>query len=94
MTIAGMEIVRILQRAAWQTDAACRGMDPALWYPERGADTDPAKEICAHCPVRADCAEAGRPERFGIWGGLTERQRRRHRRVEGIPTYFHIRHVR
>jgi hypothetical protein len=66
----------------WRERAACRGQDPDLWYPERGADVSIAKAICAGCPVRADCLAfaLGNGEHHGIWGGLSERQRRRMRR--------------
>lgn len=63
----------------WQLDAACRGTDPALFFPERGEATWPAKQICAACPSRRTCLEAGMFEKFGIWGGLSEKQRRQRR---------------
>ena len=72
----------------WQEHAACRAMDPELFFPTRGAPTREAKEVCLRCPVRAECLDAamtGR-ERFGIWGGLSERERRRlrhHRALTG-----------
>ena len=65
-------------RPNWQTSAACRGLDPDLFYPGRGGDTAAAKAICAVCPVVAECLQyaiqAG--ERLGIWGGQSERDRR------------------
>lgn len=67
---------------SWQEEAACRAMDPELFFPTRGAPTREAKEVCFACPVRLECLDAalaGR-ERFGIWGGLSERERRRLRR--------------
>lgn len=63
----------------WRDDAACRGLDPAKWYPHTGERNDVAKAICAGCPVRAECLEfaiAAR-EDFGIWGGMSERERRK-----------------
>jgi WhiB family transcriptional regulator, redox-sensing transcriptional regulator len=72
--------VSVLEPAVdWKLDAACRGTDPDLFFPERGEATWPAKAICADCPVADDCLDAGMWEKFGIWGGLSERQRRRHR---------------
>lgn len=63
------------------TKAACRGADPALWYPTRGDDDPEAKAVCAGCPVREACLEyaLSAKEEFGIWGGLTafERQQLR-----------------
>lgn len=69
--------------AAWQELANCRGVDPDLFFTERGESTREAKEVCAGCAVRSECLEyaMGVPERFGIWGGLSERERRRLRLV-------------
>lgn len=66
----------------WHDDAACRGMDPELWFPRRGEPTRPAQDVCATCPVVADCLDwaLGNGEQFGIWGGTSERERRRMRR--------------
>jgi WhiB family redox-sensing transcriptional regulator len=65
-------------RPGWWFSALCRGVDPELWFPDRGGDTRPAKEVCRGCPVRTECLEyaLGNSERFGIWGGLSERERR------------------
>ena len=66
----------------WTARAACRGIDPGLFYPARGESTREAKDICAGCLVRVECLDyaltAG--EKFGIWGGKSERERRRIRR--------------
>lgn len=59
--------------------AACRGVDPALFYPARGESTEVARAVCASCPVILDCAAAGVGEKHGMWGGLSERQRRQMR---------------
>lgn len=69
----------------WQDFAFCRGMDPNLFFPTRGAtDEDFAapKRVCAQCPVREDCLEHAlrNGERFGVWGGANERERERMRR--------------
>ena len=65
----------------WRKRAACRGIDVELFYPvtEDEADALPAKEICAGCPVRQPCLEhaLAHREREGVWGGCTERERRR-----------------
>lgn len=62
--------------------ANCRGVDPDLFFPERGASTREAKEVCRGCVVREDCLETAltNGEKFGIWGGMSERERRRIRR--------------
>ena len=69
--------------ASWQADANCLGVDPDLFFPERGASTKEAKAVCRGCQVREDCLEyaLANGEKFGIWGGLSERDRRRHRRA-------------
>ncbi|MGZ6899055.1 MAG: WhiB family transcriptional regulator [Acidimicrobiia bacterium] len=65
----------------WQENANCLGVDPDLFFPERGASTREAKSVCSNCEVRADCLEYAlvNGEKFGIWGGLSERARRRRR---------------
>lgn len=67
---------------SWQDQANCLGVDPDLFFPERGASTREAKEVCHGCVVRLDCLEFAlvNGEKFGIWGGLSERERRRLRR--------------
>jgi WhiB family redox-sensing transcriptional regulator len=67
---------------AWQADALCAQTDPEIFFPEKGGSTREAKKICEHCPVRDQCLEYAlqNDERFGIWGGLSERERRRLRR--------------
>jgi len=67
---------------AWQDLANCRGANPDLFFPERGASTRTAKGICRECSVRAECLEFAivSSEKFGIWGGLSERERRKIRR--------------
>ena len=67
---------------AWQTDALCAQTDPEAFFPEKGGSTRDAKKICTTCEVRAQCLEYAllNDERFGIWGGLSERERRRLKR--------------
>jgi WhiB family redox-sensing transcriptional regulator len=66
---------------SWMLHGACRD-DPDLFYPDRGGDIRKAKRICRGCPVRQPCLDYAleRGERFGVWGGLSERERRRLRR--------------
>ena len=70
----------------WQERANCLGVDPELFFPERGASTREAKSVCAGCAVRLDCLEYAlrNHEKFGIWGGLSERERRRLRRRRAL----------
>jgi WhiB family transcriptional regulator, redox-sensing transcriptional regulator len=67
----------------WQERALCAQTDPEAFFPEKGGSTREAKRICSGCEVRAECLEyaLAHDERFGIWGGLSERERRRLRRV-------------
>lgn len=67
---------------AWQTDALCAQTDPEAFFPEKGGSTRDAKRICTSCDVRAQCLQYAleNDERFGIWGGLSERERRKLRR--------------
>ena len=71
---------------SWQEYAHCLGVDPDLFFPERGASTREAKEVCRGCVVREDCLEyaLGNSEKFGIWGGMSERERRRIRRQRAL----------
>ena len=66
----------------WHDDANCLGVEPDLFFPERGASTREAKEVCRNCVVQNDCLEyaLANSEKFGIWGGMSERERRRIRR--------------
>lgn len=63
----------------WRQLAACRGIDAEVFYPVTDEDADVAKGICSVCPVRHPCLEyaLANREREGIWGGATERERRR-----------------
>jgi WhiB family transcriptional regulator, redox-sensing transcriptional regulator len=66
----------------WQDRALCAQTDPEAFFPEKGGSTREAKKICLGCEVRAECLEyaLAHDERFGIWGGLSERERRRLKR--------------
>ena len=67
---------------AWQDRALCAQTDPEAFFPEKGGSTREAKKVCRACEVRAECLEYAleHDERFGIWGGLSERERRRIKR--------------
>jgi len=66
----------------WQERALCAQTDPEAFFPEKGGSTREAKRICQGCEVRDACLEyaLANDERFGIWGGLSERERRRIKR--------------
>ena len=67
------------ETGAWQERALCAQTDPEIFFPEKGGSTREAKRICLGCEVRSECLEYAmdKDERFGIWGGLSERERRR-----------------
>ena len=62
----------------WQEQARCREHDPELFFPEKGGSSREAKRICSECPVRIECLNYAlrRDERYGVWGGMSERERR------------------
>lgn len=67
---------------AWQEQALCAQTDPEAFFPEKGGSTREAKKVCETCTVKQECLEyaLAHDERFGIWGGLSERERRRLRK--------------
>ena len=71
----------------WTQDAACRGLPADWWYPpapitpQATADMKRAKALCSDCPVQLQCLEAGMGEDYGIWGGLSPKQRHRIRKA-------------
>lgn len=67
---------------SWHAQARCRTEDPEIFFPERGQPTEPARKICAECPVASECLEYALAvgEKIGIFGGKSERERRAIRR--------------
>lgn len=65
--------------ADWMAKARCRGRDPEVFFVRGAAQSRRAVRICDRCPVRSECLDYALELRidFGIWGGMTERQRRR-----------------
>lgn len=63
----------------WQDAALCAQADPEVWFPEKGGSTLAPKRVCARCPVRAPCLAFAleRKDHYGVYGGLSERERRR-----------------
>jgi WhiB family redox-sensing transcriptional regulator len=77
-----LQVVLTAEEAAeltWQDEALCAETDPEAFFPEKGGSTREAKRVCRSCEVRAECLKYAleHDERFGIWGGMSERERRR-----------------
>jgi WhiB family redox-sensing transcriptional regulator len=75
------DLANLLRRPAWTADAACKEHPYVEFFPRRGASTKEAKAVCAGCLVREDCLAFAYSsgDHVGIWGGLSERERRRAR---------------
>ena len=67
---------------SWQASALCAQTDPEAFFPEQGGSTREAKKVCMDCDVRAECLEYAltNDEAHGVWGGLSERERRKLKR--------------
>jgi WhiB family redox-sensing transcriptional regulator len=80
-TGAGLDLSldSVLQPPGWMLDGLCAQTDPDTFFPDKGGTTAPAKTVCGNCPVKAECLAYAleRDEQFGIWGGLSVRQRRK-----------------
>lgn len=73
---------KLLQPVEWQANARCSEVEPEIFFPERGGSSKAARAVCSKCDVRAQCLEyaLNNKEQFGIWGGTSERERRRLRK--------------
>ena len=71
-------VLELFVRPAWHENAACSGLGNEMFFASRGSVTQAraARAVCAVCPVLEQCREAGLGEKYGIWGGTTERDRR------------------
>ena len=80
--VARVDFWGVEREVTWQEQALCAQTDPEAFFPEKGGSTREAKKVCLGCEVRAECLEYAllHDERFGIWGGLSERERRRLKR--------------
>jgi WhiB family transcriptional regulator, redox-sensing transcriptional regulator len=78
----GFGLVPLGPDEAWQEFALCAQTDPEAFFPEKGGSSREAKKVCANCEVRFECLEYALEHdiRWGIWGGLSERERCRLKR--------------
>ena len=87
-----MMLTLTISQPTWMREAICAETDPEAFFVEKGGTTKPAKKICLGCPVRLECLQYAldHDERFGVWGGYSERERRRLQRGETVtPTMRH-----
>ena len=77
-----LQILADVQEMGWADEALCAETDPEAFFPEKGGSVRAAKQVCRGCDVRPECLRYAleHEERFGIWGGLSERERRRLKR--------------
>lgn len=75
-------IEQLIHRPTWMADAECRGSNSAPFFPGRGEDISEARAICRRCDVQLECLAyaVNNEEKFGIWGGTSEHERRTLRR--------------
>lgn len=71
----------------WAERARCRDQEPELFFARGLAEAKPAIRVCSRCPVRDECLDYALENEIdhGVWGGLTERQRRAHLRRRATP---------
>ena len=71
----------------WTLEALCAQTDPDVFYPVKGGSTRDAKRICQRCPVIAACSQwaLDHDERYGVWGGMSEWDRRRLKHGDAMP---------
>ncbi|QIG58266.1 WhiB family transcription factor [Gordonia phage Skog] len=77
----GTDDETVMEKRSWKWGARCAGADYEAFFPEKGGSTREAKQICRECIVRSECLQAAldNDERFGVWGGYSERERRKMR---------------
>jgi len=63
----------------WRMLGACRGLEAAIFYPDNEEDAEAAKTVCSECGVKQACLDyaLSKREKAGVWGGATEKDRRR-----------------
>jgi WhiB family redox-sensing transcriptional regulator len=64
----------------WRELALCAQVDPHIFFPDKGETASQAKRVCLQCEVTEECRADSKDERFGVWGGQSERDRKAKRR--------------
>jgi WhiB family transcriptional regulator, redox-sensing transcriptional regulator len=84
--VSGQRILPERSDSEWMSRAECANYPPDWWFPARGQPSPQARSVCLSCPVRTECLDyaIAHNERHGIWGGLSEKQRRLIRRNNNI----------
>jgi len=84
--VPALTVVDLGAPPPWREAALCAQTDPEAFFPEKGGSTREAKSVCRRCDVRGECLDYAlkHDERFGIWGGLSERERRRERETRRL----------
>ena len=74
-----MLVDQIPDEYAWMLHSRCRGADTREFFPSNGLGVEAAQRVCQGCPVREECLEYALLHRIeqGVWGGASERERRR-----------------
>lgn len=82
----------VVDLPAWMDEARCSETDPDAFFPEKGGKPTPAKKVCLACEVRTECLEYAldHDERFGVWGGKSERERREIKRDRRATTVTEV----
>jgi len=85
--VSAPDFLNITAPPEWMADGLCAQVDPDLWFPDKGGSTEAARAVCRRCPVQAECLSyaLAHDERFGVWGGTSERARHRMKRPAGQP---------
>jgi WhiB family redox-sensing transcriptional regulator len=83
------EVFVAIGDADWMDQALCAQVDPEAFFPDKGGSTRQAKQVCMSCLVRAECLDwaLDHGERFGIWGGLSERERRKLKNLDDVQPH-------
>lgn len=77
MTRSPFDQTATLNPEPWENQAACVGKNPEWWFSDNPFTTETARTVCVGCPVRRQCLAKGASEEFGMFGGLTGKERKR-----------------